>query len=188
MTTLRPLSLFTRLLAASTVTTVCPSCFSAQVRFEGADSDRKRLRQRPGHCGGGRKTTQIMLISAGSWKQDATCYMLVLMTWWSRLHIKHDWVVDSNCNPPPQGFMKRIEEKGVPDDMKGKDKIVFGNIHQIYDWHREWVQHSSLWVWYDIVTFIFLFTCIYYIKYSSWTWGRSVSIPLLRDTLPCGGH
>ena len=36
-----------------------------------------------------------------------------------------------------QGFMKRIEEKGVPDDMKGKDKIVFGNIHQIYDWHRE---------------------------------------------------
>lgn len=39
--------------------------------------------------------------------------------------------------PPLQGFMKRIEEKGVPDDMKGKDKIVFGNIHQIYDWHRE---------------------------------------------------
>ena len=38
-----------------------------------------------------------------------------------------------------QAFMKRIEEKGVPDEMKGKDKIVFGNIHQIYDWHREWV-------------------------------------------------
>ncbi|TMS06560.1 Kalirin [Larimichthys crocea] len=36
-----------------------------------------------------------------------------------------------------EGFMKRIEEKGIPDDMKGKDKIVFGNIHQIYDWHRE---------------------------------------------------
>uniref|UniRef100_A0A671Z3C5 non-specific serine/threonine protein kinase n=1 Tax=Sparus aurata TaxID=8175 RepID=A0A671Z3C5_SPAAU len=36
-----------------------------------------------------------------------------------------------------EGFMKKIEEKGVPDDMKGKDKIVFGNIHQIYDWHRE---------------------------------------------------
>uniref|UniRef100_A0A673NGQ1 Kalirin-like n=1 Tax=Sinocyclocheilus rhinocerous TaxID=307959 RepID=A0A673NGQ1_9TELE len=31
----------------------------------------------------------------------------------------------------------RIEEKGVPDDMKGKDKIVFGNIHQIYDWHKD---------------------------------------------------
>ncbi|XP_043085476.1 kalirin isoform X5 [Puntigrus tetrazona] len=36
-----------------------------------------------------------------------------------------------------EGFMKRIEEKGVPDDMKGKDKIVFGNIHQIYDWHKD---------------------------------------------------
>uniref|UniRef100_A0AAY4EB41 non-specific serine/threonine protein kinase n=1 Tax=Denticeps clupeoides TaxID=299321 RepID=A0AAY4EB41_9TELE len=36
-----------------------------------------------------------------------------------------------------RGFMKRIEEKGIPEDMKGKDKIVFGNIHQIYDWHRE---------------------------------------------------
>ncbi|NIG60779.1 putative germ cell-specific protein 2-like [Pontoporia blainvillei] len=30
-----------------------------------------------------------------------------------------------------------MKEDGVPDDMKGKDKIVFGNIHQIYDWHRE---------------------------------------------------
>ena len=37
----------------------------------------------------------------------------------------------------PQGFMKRIEEKGVTEDMRGKDKIVFGNIHQIYDWHKE---------------------------------------------------
>lgn len=36
-----------------------------------------------------------------------------------------------------EGFMKSIEEKGVPDDMKGKDKIVFGNIHQIYDWHKD---------------------------------------------------
>uniref|UniRef100_A0A3P8YC19 non-specific serine/threonine protein kinase n=1 Tax=Esox lucius TaxID=8010 RepID=A0A3P8YC19_ESOLU len=36
-----------------------------------------------------------------------------------------------------EGFMKTIEEKGVPEDMKGKDKIVFGNIHQIYDWHRD---------------------------------------------------
>ncbi|XP_007569391.1 kalirin isoform X2 [Poecilia formosa] len=36
-----------------------------------------------------------------------------------------------------EGFMKRIEEKGVPEDMQGKEKIVFGNIHRIYDWHRE---------------------------------------------------
>uniref|UniRef100_A0A8C7GVX6 non-specific serine/threonine protein kinase n=1 Tax=Oncorhynchus kisutch TaxID=8019 RepID=A0A8C7GVX6_ONCKI len=36
-----------------------------------------------------------------------------------------------------KGFMKTIEDKGVPEDMKGKDKIVFGNIHQIYDWHKD---------------------------------------------------
>lgn len=43
-----------------------------------------------------------------------------------------------------KGFMKRIEEKGVPDNMKGKDKIVFGNIHQIYDWHKEYVSQVLL--------------------------------------------
>ncbi|KAA0713404.1 Kalirin [Triplophysa tibetana] len=36
-----------------------------------------------------------------------------------------------------EGFMRRIVEKGVPEDMTGKDKIVFGNIHQIYDWHKD---------------------------------------------------
>uniref|UniRef100_A0AAQ5ZLB7 non-specific serine/threonine protein kinase n=1 Tax=Amphiprion ocellaris TaxID=80972 RepID=A0AAQ5ZLB7_AMPOC len=33
-----------------------------------------------------------------------------------------------------EGYMSRMKEEGVPDDMKGKDKIVFGNIHQIFDW------------------------------------------------------
>ncbi|KAM8883086.1 triple functional domain protein-like isoform 4-T4 [Synchiropus picturatus] len=36
-----------------------------------------------------------------------------------------------------EGYMSRMKEEGVPDDMKGKDKIVFGNIHQIYDWHTD---------------------------------------------------
>ncbi|XP_076864949.1 triple functional domain protein isoform X2 [Brachyhypopomus gauderio] len=36
-----------------------------------------------------------------------------------------------------EGYMARMRAEGVPDDMKGKDKIVFGNIHQIYDWHRD---------------------------------------------------
>uniref|UniRef100_A0A672Q2F5 non-specific serine/threonine protein kinase n=1 Tax=Sinocyclocheilus grahami TaxID=75366 RepID=A0A672Q2F5_SINGR len=35
------------------------------------------------------------------------------------------------------GYMSRMREEGVPDDMKGKDKIVFGNIQQIYDWHKD---------------------------------------------------
>ncbi|KAM4602116.1 kalirin-like [Polymixia lowei] len=36
-----------------------------------------------------------------------------------------------------EGFMSRLEVRGVPDDLRGKDKIVFGNIQQIYDWHRD---------------------------------------------------
>uniref|UniRef100_A0A4W5Q235 non-specific serine/threonine protein kinase n=1 Tax=Hucho hucho TaxID=62062 RepID=A0A4W5Q235_9TELE len=40
-------------------------------------------------------------------------------------------------------FMKKMEENGVPEDMKGKDKMVFGNIHQIYDWHRDIIQTFS---------------------------------------------
>ncbi|XP_062871071.1 rho guanine nucleotide exchange factor 25 isoform X2 [Trichomycterus rosablanca] len=37
-----------------------------------------------------------------------------------------------------EGYMATINTKGVPEDMKGKDKIVFGNIHQIYDWHKDY--------------------------------------------------
>ncbi|CAL8249977.1 unnamed protein product [Arctogadus glacialis] len=37
-----------------------------------------------------------------------------------------------------EGYMATLHSKGVPDDMKGKDKIVFGNIHQIFDWHKDY--------------------------------------------------
>ncbi|XP_076874644.1 rho guanine nucleotide exchange factor 25 isoform X2 [Brachyhypopomus gauderio] len=37
-----------------------------------------------------------------------------------------------------EGYMATMTNKGVPEDMKGKDKIVFGNIHQIYDWHKDY--------------------------------------------------
>ncbi|KAF0036289.1 hypothetical protein F2P81_011601 [Scophthalmus maximus] len=36
-----------------------------------------------------------------------------------------------------EGYMATMSSKGIPEDMKGKDKIVFGNIHQIFDWHKE---------------------------------------------------
>ncbi|CAG2201059.1 Rho guanine nucleotide exchange factor 25 [Mytilus edulis] len=36
-----------------------------------------------------------------------------------------------------EGYMEYLKEHGMPEDLQGKDKIVFGNIHQIYDWHRE---------------------------------------------------
>ncbi|KAM9859669.1 rho guanine nucleotide exchange factor 25 isoform 2-T2 [Aulostomus maculatus] len=35
-----------------------------------------------------------------------------------------------------QGYMATMGGQGVPEIMKGKDRIVFGNIHQIYDWHK----------------------------------------------------
>ncbi|KAM4612901.1 rho guanine nucleotide exchange factor 25 [Polymixia lowei] len=37
-----------------------------------------------------------------------------------------------------EGYMASMANQGVPEDMKGKDKIVFGNIHQIYDWHKDY--------------------------------------------------
>uniref|UniRef100_A0A3Q3EEF2 Rho guanine nucleotide exchange factor 25 n=1 Tax=Kryptolebias marmoratus TaxID=37003 RepID=A0A3Q3EEF2_KRYMA len=37
-----------------------------------------------------------------------------------------------------EGYMASMSSKGVPEDMKGKDKIVFGNIHQIFDWHKDY--------------------------------------------------
>ncbi|XP_043939534.1 rho guanine nucleotide exchange factor 25 isoform X2 [Protopterus annectens] len=37
-----------------------------------------------------------------------------------------------------EGYMATMNKKGIPEDMKGKDKIVFGNIHQIYDWHKDY--------------------------------------------------
>ncbi len=36
-----------------------------------------------------------------------------------------------------QGYMATMNSVGVPEYLAGKDKIVFGNIHQIYDWHKE---------------------------------------------------
>ncbi|KAG7326913.1 hypothetical protein KOW79_010314 [Hemibagrus wyckioides] len=51
------------------------------------------------------------------------------------VHTEKDYVKDLGI--VVEGFMKRVAEKGVPEDMTGKDKIVFGNIHQIYDWHKE---------------------------------------------------
>ncbi|XP_066519847.1 rho guanine nucleotide exchange factor 25 [Hoplias malabaricus] len=37
-----------------------------------------------------------------------------------------------------EGYMATMSKSGVPDYLKGKDKIVFGNVHQIYDWHKNY--------------------------------------------------
>ncbi|XDV35619.1 hypothetical protein PO909_005528 [Leuciscus waleckii] len=36
-----------------------------------------------------------------------------------------------------EGYMATMKSVGVPEYLVGKDKIVFGNIHQIYDWHKD---------------------------------------------------
>ncbi|XP_028577155.2 rho guanine nucleotide exchange factor 25 isoform X5 [Podarcis muralis] len=38
-----------------------------------------------------------------------------------------------------EGYMATMSARGIPEDMKGKDKIIFGNIHQIYDWHKDYL-------------------------------------------------
>lgn len=37
-----------------------------------------------------------------------------------------------------EGYMLTMRSVGVPEYLEGKDKIVFGNIHQIYDWHKDY--------------------------------------------------
>uniref|UniRef100_A0A671M1Y8 Rho guanine nucleotide exchange factor (GEF) 25b n=1 Tax=Sinocyclocheilus anshuiensis TaxID=1608454 RepID=A0A671M1Y8_9TELE len=37
-----------------------------------------------------------------------------------------------------EGYMATMKSVGVPEYLVGKDKIVFGNIHQIYDWHKDY--------------------------------------------------
>jgi triple functional domain protein len=42
--------------------------------------------------------------------------------------------VSDPCSLPPP----------VPDDLKeGKDKIIFGNVEAIYNWHNEYVTHFA---------------------------------------------
>jgi len=33
--------------------------------------------------------------------------------------------------------MEELKNMELPEDLIGKDKIVFGNIHQIFEFHRE---------------------------------------------------
>ncbi|XP_066114932.1 rho guanine nucleotide exchange factor 25 isoform X3 [Saccopteryx bilineata] len=37
-----------------------------------------------------------------------------------------------------EGYMATMAAQGVPDSLHGRDRIVFGNIQQIYEWHRDY--------------------------------------------------
>ncbi|ESN93100.1 hypothetical protein HELRODRAFT_69535, partial [Helobdella robusta] len=44
-----------------------------------------------------------------------------------------------------EGYIATIQSAdptSLPSSLQGKDKIVFGNIHQIYDWHKETFQQE----------------------------------------------
>ena len=34
-----------------------------------------------------------------------------------------------------QGFMKEMKRPDLPDALKGKDKLIFGNIQAIHEFH-----------------------------------------------------
>lgn len=50
-------------------------------------------------------------------------------------------IVDGYLN-----FMRSdTNESQIPDDLKnGKDKIIFGNIENIYEWHKEYVSSELM--------------------------------------------
>nr|XP_020734117.1 rho guanine nucleotide exchange factor 25 isoform X1 [Odocoileus virginianus texanus] len=37
-----------------------------------------------------------------------------------------------------EGYMAAMAAQGVPENLRGRDRIVFGNIQQIYEWHRDY--------------------------------------------------
>ncbi|KAM4882986.1 rho guanine nucleotide exchange factor 25 isoform 2-T2 [Thomomys bottae] len=37
-----------------------------------------------------------------------------------------------------EGYMATMASQGVPESLRGRDRIVFGNIQQIYEWHRDY--------------------------------------------------
>ncbi|XP_056653719.1 rho guanine nucleotide exchange factor 25 isoform X2 [Monodelphis domestica] len=37
-----------------------------------------------------------------------------------------------------EGYMATMTAQGIPESLRGRDRIVFGNIQQIYEWHRDY--------------------------------------------------
>lgn len=63
----------------------------------------------------------------------------------SYIWISWGWEIPTGLTPHilaptpifPQGYMATMAAQGVPESLRGRDRIVFGNIQQIYEWHRE---------------------------------------------------
>ena len=35
------------------------------------------------------------------------------------------------------GFLKEMQSPNLPDSLKGKEKLIFGNIHEVYKLHSK---------------------------------------------------
>lgn len=42
------------------------------------------------------------------------------------------------------GFMATLQQMDLPENLRGKDRIVFANIQQIYEFHKKYVAFSFL--------------------------------------------
>uniref|UniRef100_A0A8C1SQF3 Rho guanine nucleotide exchange factor (GEF) 25b n=1 Tax=Cyprinus carpio TaxID=7962 RepID=A0A8C1SQF3_CYPCA len=79
------------------------------------------------------------------WK---TILFIILLQIWHILCLTHRYVLSELVETEKlyvedlglvvEGYMATMKSAGVPEYLVGKDKIVFGNIHQIYDWHKDY--------------------------------------------------
>jgi len=54
-----------------------------------------------------------------------------------------------------QDYLIPIQNKevSIPAELEGEEMIIFGNVHQIYDWHKEYVCLLQQCRWLEIVVF-----------------------------------
>ncbi len=59
----------------------------------------------------------------------------------THMHFSHDYHMISQVTTPPchyvQGFMREMQSPNLPDALKGKEKLVFGNIQAVYEFHHK---------------------------------------------------
>lgn len=92
-----------------------------QICFVGADRDGEIVRRRSWtHCAG----LSLCIPENVAVEADGYCHHLLCSD------------PASTC-VPTQGYMAAMCSQSVPEELRGKERLVFGNIHQIYDWHKE---------------------------------------------------
>ncbi|XP_034079613.1 rho guanine nucleotide exchange factor 25 isoform X3 [Gymnodraco acuticeps] len=118
----------------------CPSCLSdlLQGRDTQTPSQRSSMNSLHGEDGG-----TVTDDSSSQWSAavdseeernialEKSIYVLTELIETERLYVEDLGLI-------VQGYMGSMSKQGVPEDLKGKERIVFGNIHQIYEWHKDY--------------------------------------------------